>query len=69
MVEKKYSEEDEFFEGEHLDEQPPIQSESEPLWLKKRREWLRSLSQWDRDYIAVFGVELWEKRTGRVRDV
>lgn len=63
--EKKYREEDEFFEGEQLNERPNNQPEPEPEWLKKKREWLRSLSQEDRDFIAKYGEEAWKKWTGR----
>jgi hypothetical protein len=66
--EKRFREEDEFFEGEH-NERPTQQSEQEPLWLTKRREWLRNLNQKDRDFISRFGFDLWEKTTGRKRDV
>jgi len=68
---KKYKEEDEFFEGEY-DERPEPQNERderEEERLKKRREWLRSLTQEDRDFISKYGFELWEKTTGRKRDV
>ena len=43
--------------------------EQEPLWLTKRREWLRSLSQEDRDFISIYGFDLWEAKTGRKKDV
>jgi hypothetical protein len=66
--EKRFKEEDEFFEGER-DERTTQQSEQEPLWLEKRRNWLRTLDQKDRDFIATFGFDLWEKTTGRKRDV
>jgi hypothetical protein len=66
--ERRYKEEDEFFEEER-NERPIQQSEQEPLWLTKRREWLRSLDLKDRNFIATYGLELWEKTTGRKRDV
>lgn len=65
---KQFKEEDEFFEGER-DERPNQQPNQEPLWLQKRRDWLRSLSQQDRDYISMFGFARWEAKTGRKRDV
>lgn len=36
--------------------------------LVKRRAWLRNLKPEDRDFIARYGFELWEKKTGRKRD-
>jgi hypothetical protein len=66
---KKYREEDEFFEEEKGNEQPESGPEPESEWLKKRQEWLRSLNSSDRDFIAKYGFELWEKKTGRKRDV
>ena len=65
---KQFKEEDEFFEGERNERQTQ-QSEQEPLWLTKRREWLRSLSQEDRDFISIYGYDLWEAKTGRYKDV
>jgi hypothetical protein len=65
---KQFKEEDEFFEGER-DERTKQQSSQELLWLTKRRDWLRSLTQKERDYISMYGLESWEKRTGRKRDV
>jgi hypothetical protein len=65
---ERHKEESEFFEGEYY-EPASQQPESEPEWLKKRREWLRSLTQEDRDYIAQYGIELWEQKTGRKRYV
>ena len=65
--EKKRKEEDEFFE-EEKDERTTEQHEhQEPEWLRRRKEWLRGLSQEDRDYIAIYGIDLWEIKTGRKR--
>ena len=66
--ERQFKEEDEFFDEEHNERQSQ-QQEQEPLWLQKRRDWLRSLSQEDRDFIATYGFDLWETKTGRKRDV
>jgi len=58
---KQYKEEDEFFEDER-DEQPEPQNERDERAeerLKKRRDWLRSLTQEDRDFIARYGEDLW----------
>jgi hypothetical protein len=65
---KQFKEEDEFFEGEHNERQTQ-QPEQEPFWLTKRRDWLRSLDQKDRDIISIYGFDYWEKLTGRKRDV
>lgn len=58
---KKYKEEDEFFEGEHYDEEEPQEKPDErhEEWLKEKRRWLRSLTQADRDFIAKYGEEMW----------
>jgi hypothetical protein len=78
---KRYREEDEFFEEEkgvifepeHINEQPTAQELKEQERLRKRREWLRSLDQTDRDFIAKYGEEMWRnwknagwrKKTGK----
>jgi hypothetical protein len=36
--------------------------------LVKRRAWLRSLKQEDRNVISKYGFDYWEKMTGRKRD-
>ena len=66
--EKRFKEEDEFFEGEH-NERTIQQPEQESLWIIKRREWLRNLDQEDRDFISRYGLDLWEQITGWKRDV
>lgn len=65
---KQFKEEDEFFEGER-DERTTPQPSQEPLWLQKRRDWIRGLSQKDRDFISIYGIGMWEQKTGRKRDV
>jgi hypothetical protein len=64
---KKYTkEEDEFFEGERGTREP--QNERDELGeerLRKRREWLRSLTQSDRDFIAKYGEETWKRWNNR----
>ena len=59
MAEKKHKEKNEFFEGEFLEEAKTQPEQTESEWLKNRRQWLRSLNQKDRDFIAQFGEELW----------
>jgi len=59
---KQYNEEDEFFEEEQ-DERPEPQNERDERQeerLKKRRDWLRSLTQEDRNFIAKYGEEMWK---------
>lgn len=36
--------------------------------LVKRRAWLRSLKQEDRDFISKYGFKMWENKTGRKVD-
>jgi hypothetical protein len=36
--------------------------------LIRRRAWLRSLEQEDRDFISKYGFEMWQKKTGRKVD-
>jgi hypothetical protein len=56
-------------EEEQYESNNQPQQEPEPDWLKTRRKWLRTLSEEDRTYIATYGFELWEQKTGRKRDV
>ncbi len=51
--------EDSEFENEQLSERLEEQREEERL--RKRREFLVSLSQEDRDFIARYGEEIWKK--------
>ena len=59
----KKKEEDEFFEEERQELQNERDERGEEL-LRKRREWLRSLTQADRDFIARYGEEKWRKLNG-----
>lgn len=64
---RQYKESDEFFEGEQCEGQG-IQNERDEYGeerLRKRREWLRSLTQEDRNFIAKYGEELWESWKAR----
>jgi len=63
----KKKEEDEFFEEKRQELQNERDERGEER-LRKRREWLRSLTQADRDAISKYGFEYWEKMTGRKRD-
>lgn len=37
-------------------------SDNDEVRLEKQRNFLRGLSQEDRDYIAKYGFEMWNKR-------
>jgi len=40
------------------------EEKAEERRLEKRREWLKSLKQEDRDFIARYGEDLWRKKNG-----
>jgi hypothetical protein len=63
----KKKEEDEFFEEEVHDREEPQneRNEYEEERLRKRREWLRSLTQVDRDFIARYGEDAWRAWNNR----